>query len=83
MRIFAKFDMKGGEAMCCSTGSQHGFHSGGHQNVCMCGCEGPGAYRPRFVSKKQRVINLEKYLEVLQDEAKAVKEHIAQIKKEK
>jgi len=35
------------------------------------------------MTKKQRIANLEKHLEVLRDEAKAVEEHIAQIKKEK
>ena len=75
--------MKGGETMCCTTGSHHGFHGSGHQNVCFCGCDEPGSYRPRFMTKKQRIANLQQYLEALQDEAKAVEEHIAQIKKEK
>ncbi len=75
--------MEGGETMCCSTGSHHGFHRSGHQNVCFCGCDDPEFYRPRFMTKKQRIANLEKHLGVLRDEAKAVEEHIAQIKKEK
>ena len=83
MRILANFYMKGGETMCCDTGSHHGFQRCGHQNVCFCGCDDPGSYRPRFMTKKQRITNLEKHLEVLRDEAKAVEEHIAQIKKEK
>ena len=35
------------------------------------------------MTKKQRIANLENYLADLRDEAKAVEEHIAQIKKEK
>jgi hypothetical protein len=35
------------------------------------------------VTKKQRIANLERHLEDLREEAKAVEEHIAQIKKEK
>ena len=83
MRIFAIINMKGGETMCCATGSHHGLQRWGHQNVCFCGCDDPQYYRPRFMTKKQRIANLEKHLEVLREEAKAVEEHIAQIKKEK
>jgi hypothetical protein len=83
MRIFAKFDMKGGEAMCCANVSHHECHRSGPKNACFCGCDDPGSYKPRFMTKKQRIANLEKHLNVLQDEAKAVEEHIAQIKKEK
>jgi hypothetical protein len=35
------------------------------------------------MTKKQRIANLERHLEVLRDETKAVEEHIAQINKEK
>lgn len=69
--------------MCCATGSHHGFHRSGHQNACFCGCDNLGSYRPQFMTKKQRIAKLEMHLEVLRDEAKAVEEHIAQIKKEK
>ena len=75
--------MKGGESMCCHTGMHHGFQRTGHQNVCFCGCDDPLYFRPRFMAKKQKIARLEKHLEDLQDEAKAVAEHIAQIKKEK
>ena len=75
--------MKGGETMCCTTGSHRGFHRSGHQNVCFCGCDDPEYFRPRFMTKKQKIANLEKYLADLRDEGKAVEEHIAQIKKEK
>ena len=69
--------------MCCTTGSHHGSQRWGHQNVCYCGCDEPQSFRPRFMTKKQRIAELETYLENLRDEAKAVGEHIAQIKKEK
>lgn len=74
--------MKGGEAMCCGTESHHGLQTGGHQHACFCGCDEPWNYRPRFMTKEQRIARLEKYLEGLQDEAKAVKEQIALMKKE-
>jgi prefoldin subunit 5 len=35
------------------------------------------------VNKKQRIARLAEHLEMLQDEAKAVEEHIARIRKEK
>ena len=69
--------------MCCATGGHQGFPMRGPQNVCMCGCEGPPYGRPRFMTKKQRISELKKHLEDLLDEAKAVEEHIAEIKKEK
>lgn len=69
--------------MCCTTGSRHEFRRYGQQDVCFCGCDDLGSYRPRFLTKKQRVAKLEQYLEGLRDEARAVEEHIAQTKKEK
>jgi hypothetical protein len=35
------------------------------------------------MSKKQKIARLQEHLEMLKDEARAVAEHIAQIKKEK
>ena len=75
--------MRGGETMCCTTGSHHGLQRWGHQNVCFCGCDDPENFRPRFMTKKKRIAKLEELLENLRDEAKAVEEQIAQIKKEK
>jgi hypothetical protein len=75
--------MKGGETMCCATGSHQGFQRWGHQNACFCGCDDPRHFRPRYMTRKQRIANLEEHLENLRDEVKAVEEHIAQIKKEK
>ena len=69
--------------MCCTTGSHHGIQRWGHQNACLCGCDGPMHLRPRFMTQKQRIANLEEHLKDLRDEAKAVEEHIDQIKKEK
>ena len=73
--------MKGGESMCCNTESHHGMQRMGHHNICQCGCDVPESYRPRFISKKQRIANLKAHLEVLRDEVKAVEELIAEIKK--
>ena len=83
MRILANNFMKGGVTMCCTTGSHQETQCHGHQNACFCGCEGSGYYRPRFMTKKQRIAGLEEYLGNLREEAKAVEEHIARIKKEK
>ena len=69
--------------MCCNTSSQPGFARWGPPNVCTCGCDEPPYARPRFMTKKQRIEALETHLTDLREEAKAVKEHIAQIKKEK
>ncbi len=69
--------------MCCSTERHRGFQRWGHQSACYCGCDEPMASRPRFMTKKQRIANLEQHLFDLKEEAKAVEEHIAKIKKEK
>ncbi len=69
--------------MCCSTSGRQGPQRWGHQNICMCGCDDPGYYRPRFMTKKHRIASLEELLENLQEEAQGVKEEIAKIKKEK
>ena len=60
--------------MCCQTESKHGE---------FCDCNVHSEYRPRFMTRDQKITKLEKYLADLQEEAKAVKEHIAKIKKEK
>jgi len=68
--------------MCCVSGSQQRFQRWGHQNVCFCGCDGPPYLRSRFMTKKQKIAELEKHLADLREEATAVEERIAQIKKE-
>jgi len=60
--------------MCCGTESKHGNFSG------CCGMH--SEYTPRFMTRDQKITKLEKYRESLLDEAKAVEEHIAQIKKQ-
>ena len=40
-------------------------------------------FRPCFMTKEQRINKLKQYREDLKNEAKAVEEHIVQIKKEK
>ena len=74
--------MRGGDRMCCATGSHQGFQRWGHQNFCFCGCDGPPYLRPRFMTKKQKIAELEKHLADLRNEAEAVEARIAQIKKE-
>ena len=69
--------------MCCNTGRYQGFQKVGQPDVCFCGCDDTQHFRPRFMTKKQRIAGLEELLENLREEAKAVEEHIAQIKKEK
>ena len=69
--------------MCCHTESYQGSHRWSRPNVCDCGCDEPPYLRPRFMTKKQRIAALEQYLADLQEESKGVKEHIAQIKREK
>jgi hypothetical protein len=69
--------------MCCDTDRHRGFQRWGHPSVCFCGCGDPMYFRPRFMTKDQRIARLKQHLEDLKNEAKAVEEHIAQIKKEK
>ena len=73
--------MKGGEAMCCHTGSQQGMYRWGPQNACLCGCDEPFDFRPRFMTKTQRIARLEKHLDNLRNEAQAVEEEIDRIQK--
>ncbi len=69
--------------MCCTTDSHQGFQRMGHRGACLCGCDDPLFFGPQFMTKKQKITRLEKHLENLKDQAEAVAEHIAQIKKEK
>ena len=65
--------------MCCGTGSHHGGRHWGYHHAGFCGCGVPH-FRPHFVTEEQRIARLEKYLEALREEAKAVEEHIAKMK---
>ena len=69
--------------MCCNTGSHHRGQGWGHQHACACGCLGGEFSRPRFMTKAKRIAKLEEHLADLQDQVKAVKEHIAELRKEK
>lgn len=62
--------------MCCGTQTMAG-------EFCGCGCGIRSEYTPRFMTKNQKIAKLEQYLAGLQEEAKAVKEHIAKMKQEK
>lgn len=69
--------------MCCTTSRHHGFHGTGHRNPCFCGCDASHRYGPRFMTKEQQIAELGQYLDNLRDEAKAVEERMAEIKKGK
>jgi hypothetical protein len=69
--------------MCCNSGRHHREERWGHQHACGCGCRGGEYSRPRFITKAKRIAHLEAHLADLQEEVKAVKEHIAEIKKQK
>ena len=60
--------------MCCATQSHH--------QGCCCS-DVPNSYTPRFMTKGQRIARFENYLETLKEEARAVEEHIKEMKKEK
>ena len=79
--------------MCCGTASHHGsrhwgHHGGGHPhtNSCCCGTAHYGAAHHmgrRFPTKEEKIAWMERYLESLQDETKAVEGRIANLKEEK
>ena len=75
--------MKGGDHMSCNTGSHHVSERWGHPGICFCGCDDVLNFRPRFLAKEQRLNRLKQYRDDLKNEAKAVEEHIVQIKQEK
>jgi len=64
----------------CEHERHHGHHGGG----CRCHDEsatGPGMrFGRRFPTRDERIARLEEYLKDLQAEAKAVEEHIAELK---
>ena len=67
--------------MCCGKVNQQGSMQLAHHGVC--GCQESMRSAPRFMTKDRRIAGLKEHLADLRDEAKAVEEHIAQIKKEK
>ena len=69
--------------MCCGTESQHNAWQWAHHHGGFCGCGAPSHCGPRFMTKEQKIARLEEYLGGLREEAKAVEEHIAEMKEEK
>jgi len=70
--------------MDCGCGQHHGQ---GHGQGSGCRCEeesghhgGWGHFGRRFRTREERISNLEEYLQALQAEAKAVEEHLAELK---
>ncbi len=57
-----------------------GFHHAFGRWFCGCHGEGPIPFRRRFVSREERIAWLERYLEALRQEMKAVEEHLADLK---
>ena len=56
----------------CHCGHGHGYHGG------ECGCG--GGFGRRFLTKEEKIAELEEYLESLKKEAQAVEERIAALK---
>jgi hypothetical protein len=70
--------------MHCETRSHHGH--GRHHCSCgqdhhgsSCGCGYGGGFGRRFLTKEEKIAELQEYLESLQKEAQAVQEHIAKL----
>ncbi len=73
--------------MDCGCGHHHGSQGHGHGWGSGCQCSGEsghhggfGHFGRRFLSREERISQLEEYLHALQAEAKAVEEHIAELK---
>lgn len=66
--------------MCCGTESHHGW---GRYYGGFCGCGGTFHFGRCFLTKEEKTAWLERYLESLQEEVKAVEERIAAMKEEK
>ena len=66
---------------CCGTGQHHGHWQGKHHAG---GCEcGEGFRFGRcLATKEEKIAWFEQYLQELQEQTKAVEEHIAALKKE-
>ena len=73
--------------MCCGTGSyhvgsHHGYHHIGHHGWCAPSHCGPHVCGPHFMTDEQKTAGLEKYLEALRAEVKAVEERLAGMQEE-
>jgi hypothetical protein len=65
--------------MCCGIGSQHGGYHWGHHPAGFCGCGGH-SLGACFPTKEEKIAQLERYLEGLQEATKTVKDRIAVLK---
>ena len=68
--------------MCCGTEIRHGMQSRGPHRACFCGCDEPWNYRPRLLTREEKIARLKNHLEVLKEEAKAIEEQIGLLNKE-
>lgn len=66
--------------MYCQTKKHHGCEGKGHHHNGSCDCDNRSHFKRRFVTKEEKVAQLEQYLEDLQKETQAVQEHIAVLK---
>jgi hypothetical protein len=69
--------------MCCGTGSHRSSWHWSHHHGSFCTCGGPSRFGSCFSTKGEKTAWLERYLEGLREEAKAVEERIAELKEEK
>jgi hypothetical protein len=70
--------------MCCQEENRQGCQCGCHRHGGSCGCgrdQGPH-FKRRFLSKAEKIADLEQYLESLQLETTAVEERIAALREE-
>jgi hypothetical protein len=68
--------------MCCGPESHHGGWPWGLHQMGFCACGMPFRFGPRFLTKEEKTTWLERYLEGLREEVKAVEQHIAELKEE-
>jgi len=64
-----------GDACGCGNGRSRHHHG----DACACGCGTPFHGGRRFWTKEEKIARLERYLEGLEKEVQAVKEHIAEM----
>ncbi len=67
-----------GDGCCCGG---HGEGGSRHSGRCGCGASHPWGFYRRFVSRAERIAELEAYLAELRAEITAVEEHLAELKK--
>jgi hypothetical protein len=69
--------------MCCGHESHQAGWPWGHHHAGFCACGVPFRSGSPFWTEEEKVAWLEQYLQGLQEEAKAVEERLAALKKEK